>query len=523
VKIFLAFCISLLIFNSVYAELSRKDLVSYTLDFYLDETKNLGKANSERIKHPEKKAIQREIISSPDYPLKSQKLMQSKNKQKKVNKAISIEEAKAKKAIRKKSEAEKKEALSQSRENKKEYGTKLSFSKASDKLKEKDTFVSRKDDLKKETKNTEPTVAIEEKPNYIKGIFKNTHPYIAAIGQFDDNIYHTKGDTTYDYVTKLYPGFELKSKISPKRFDAYLNTGVEVLRYAKNSQHDTASPFAKGFLKYNFGNLGFITSASSRRFRGTPSDLADEEIKEFIDSWQYDMSQDFKINFNRFDVDFQYNKSLSGYEEEEFKSSNRTKDVIALRNSIKISPKTRLFAEYAHGWVNYDKDTSKNFDYDRPVVGVNGKIFRKLEGTIKVGYNFNRRKTLKDLNGSLFSAFLTYKASPRLYYHLNAVNGLGDLNLISEGITKYKGASIGISYLPPFLKKLRVNSRVGYWQRGSDYQTKDNYWEVSFRPEYKLKDWLMFGIGYTFQNRNSKLQENDYRNNRIEISMFSEF
>jgi hypothetical protein len=517
VKIALVFCINLLLLNSVYAELSRKDLVSYTLDFYTDKTEE---KDTKVKKQLEETVRQGERISSPGYFSKSYKLIQVENKQKKVNKAISMEEIKAKKAIRKKSKAEKREALLKSRENEKGYGTKLSFSKASDKLKEKDTFVSKKNELKKDTKSTG---AIEKKPNYIKGILKNTHPFIIGKGEFNDNIYHVKGNETYDYITQLYPGFEFKTKTNSKNFDVYLNTGANVLTYAKNSQHNTASPFAKGFLRYNFGNLGFITSAYSRRLRGTPSDLADEEIKEFIDSWQYDMSQDFKINFNRFDVNFQYNKSLYSYEDEEFKLSNHAKDVIALRSSIKILPKTKLFAEYAHGWLNYDKNTESNYDYDRPILGLNGKIFRKLEGTIKVGYNFNRRKTLKDLNGTVFSALLTYKASPRLHYNLDVMNGLGSLNLITEGVTKYKGASVGISYLPPFLKKLRVKSKVGYWQRGSDYQTKDNYWEVSFKPEYKLKDWLMFGIGYTFQNRDSKAQFNDYRNNRIELSMFSEF
>ena len=500
------------IFNTVYAELSRKELVSYTLDFFVDEKKQ-----------PEKKAVSQEEKKFPqeDFPKsKSQKLIQMKSNQKKADKAALVRKQTIKKALKENSGKINKVTLS-SKQKEKLYGTKLSFVKATDKSKEKEAL-AKKEELKKEIKEKQEATVVE-KPNYLKGVLKNTHPYIIGIGEFNDNIYHVKGKETYDYITKLYPGFEIKSKTSPKKFDAYLNTGFEVLRYTKNRKHDHESPFVSGFAKYGFGKVSFITSAASKRLRGTPSDLDDEEISEFVDYWRHQMSQDVRVTFNRLDIDLQYNKSLYGYEDEEFKSSNRAKDVIALRSSMKIFPKTKLFAEYAHGWLNYNKDPSKNFDYDRPGVGLKGKILRKLDGTIKVGYNFGKRKDLKDPSGALYNAVVTYKASPRLHYSLNAVKGLGNINLISAGMTKYQGVSMGLSYLPPFLKKLMLKSSVGFWQRGSDLQTKDNYWQVSFRPEYKFKEWLMFGLGYVFENRSSKEQEKDYRNNRIEMSVISEF
>jgi len=514
VKIILVFCINLLIFNSVYAQLSRKDLVSYTLDFYIDEEKLQKKKT---LRQEENESLPKDSSKS-----KSQKLKQMKSTQKKADKAALARKQTIKKALKENSEKINKALLS-SKQKEKPYGTKLSFAKATDESKETVATITKKEELKKETKEKKPEEVMAEKPNYIKGVLKNTHPYIIGIGEFNDNIYHVKGKETYDYITKLYPGFEIKSKTSKKKFDAYLNTGFEVLRYTKNRKHDHESPFASGFAKYGFGKVSFVTSASSKRLRSTPSDLADEEISEFVDYWRYQMSQDARVTFNRLDIDLQYNKSLYGYEDEEFKSSNRAKDVIALRSSMKIFPKTKLFAEYAHGWLNYNKDASKNFDYDRPVVGLNGKILRKLDGTIKVGYNFGKRKNLKDPSGALYNAVVTYKASPRLHYSLNAVKGLGNINLISEGMIKYQGVSMGLSYLPPFLKKLRLKSNVGFWQRGSDLQTKDNYWQVSFRPEYKFKEWLMFGLGYAFENRSSKEQEKDYRNNRIEMSVISEF
>lgn len=507
-KIILAFCINLLIFESVYAEVSRKDLVSYTLDFYVNEEKPLSK-----------KAIPKEEVTSlPEYfseknPLKP---VQAKGNQKKAEK-----EALARKKAIKKALKEKSKKLDKAMLPPKQSGTKLSFSKLTGEAGEKEV-ASSKVDLEKKIKKEQSVVSSAEKPNYIKGVLKNTHPYIMDISEFNDNIYHMKGDSTYDYVTKLYPGFEIKSKTSKKNFDAYFNAGAEILSYVKTPKNNTQSPFATGFAKYGFGRFGFITSASAKRLRSTPSDLANDELKEFIDYWVYNMSQDMKINFNRLDIDLQYNKTLYGYEGEEFNSVNHSKDVIALRNAVKIFPKTKAFLEYAHGWMNYDKKSSQNFDYDRNVVGVSGKIFTKLDGTVKIGYTQNKRKTEKDMNGSVFNATLTYKASPRLYYSLLAVRGLGNIDLISEGISKYRGVSMGVSYLPSFLKKMRINSKIGYWQSNSDEQ-QSNYLTVSFRPEYKLKEWFTFGLGYVYEGKSSKRQTSDYRNNRIELRLISEF
>ena len=144
---------------------------------------------------------------------------------------------------------------------------------------------------------------------------------------------------------------------------------------------------------------------------------------------------DVKFNFNDLMLTYSTTKSLYGYEEEEYKgqiASGRD----CFKNSVQIF-RRQTVSRIAHGWINYGKRSASNYSYDRPVIGLNGKIFRKLAGTIKVGYNFNKRKNLKDLNGTLFYSMLTYKATPRLHYNLSAIKGLGSINLINEGVTKY--------------------------------------------------------------------------------------
>jgi hypothetical protein len=529
-------------FNSVYAELSRKELVSYTLDFYTERNDKSAREEDTTISiQKQEKTSRAKVIASSMKKITQQKKILSTpkvsskqglggikhtgKKQENSNDLPHIQKL-TKKTVKEK-EAINNQIFSvkaiTAKESKPSYGTKLSFSKIPQKTQGENISLSKINRLKNETKNKTLVEKRDIKSNRLKATLKNIHPYIIGIGEFTNNLYQTKTDPVNSYVTKLYPGFEFKRSTSQKKFDLYLNAGLQILRYATEDQNDHTNPYGKGFVKYGLGKFGFITSASVMRTRGTASDVGNQEVQRFVDSWIYEMGQDFKINFNKLETDIQYNRGLYSYVSDEYKPSNHIRNVIALRNSLKILPKTKIFVEYAHGWLDYDKNIAQNFAYDKYIVGLKGKIFKKLEGTIKGGYSSNKRKSVKDLNGKTIAANLTYKASPRLNYRLNVVQGLGDINLLAENITKYQGISLGCSYLPPFLKKIRLNGDVSYYQRGSDYQTRDNYLLVSFNPEYRFRKWLLFGLKYTFEDRTSKTKLQEFKGNTISLSVNSEF
>jgi hypothetical protein len=367
--------------------------------------------------------------------------------------------------------------------------------------------------------------------NYIKNISNITHPrpYFIVKEEFDDNLYNVKKEPLADYTTKLYPGLEFSSEAKQskrkqnKKLGFYLNTGLQVLRYSKEDEHNHESPYGRGFLRFGRKRVSSFTSASSNYSRGTISALTDGSGKGFIDSWSHEFGQDFKIDLNKFDIGMQYNRTINQYHDAQFKSSDRIRDMLAMRNSLKITPKTKLFLEYAHGWADYYNDTSSSYSWDRYSTGLNGRIFKKLEGLVKIGYVFNKEKTLKDINGPSVSGALVYKASPHLAYNLNFVKGIGSTEMLTEAVAKIRGVNFGLSYLPAFNRKVRLTSKIYYSQTGSDYQTRDNILTLSFKSEYKFRQWLTCGLEYNFEDRTSKTDSHDYRNNIVTVSLASQF
>lgn len=364
-------------------------------------------------------------------------------------------------------------------------------------------------------------------PGNIKDIFKSMHPYLTVIEEFNDNLFQFKGDQTVDYITKFYPGMIFKNKSfddnNNRKPEIYLNGGMESLRYARENQFNDQTPYGRGSFRFNLGRMDFYTYADAKRNRNSTSSLNEEDLKEFIDSWQYNYGQDFKLDLNKVDLELQYNHVEYSYLGAEVKMSNHTRNVLAMRDSFKISPKTKVFVEYAHGWIDYNKNTASNWDYDKYWIGLNGKISPKINGLVKLGYTFTKAKNVKDINGKGANIQLTYKASPRLNYRIDLVNAIGDPNLLSDSVTRSKGASLGLSYLPPWVKKLRLNTDVSYWQRGTDYQTRDNFFQLTCTPEYMLKRWLKISLAYNFEQRMSKTKSHEYTNNTLDLKVTAEF
>lgn len=549
VKILGIFFTGLLVLFPLYAELTRDEVVSYTLDYYAKETKDsIPKVSAQTDSQDEKKdkastqtelkakikeflaeeadSQQKSIKSKPIEPdtRKAEIVEQTLNNEKELQK-------KQKKVKIEKDEKTKKPTKAPSIKDKKtkKYGSPISFNAASEETTEsqKGKPVAKSVDGKAADKKNIDTAKnfSSEKDGSIKDILKNVHPYLTAVEEYTDNLFHFRSDKIIDCITKLYPGliFTNKKPEDTKKPEIYLNAGMQSLLYARESQFNDQSPYGTGYFKFGLGKTEFYTYASAKKNRGTPSDIADFDAETFIDSWAYEYGQDFSLKLNKFDVQLQYNHAETAYIGDQLKSSNHMRDTLAMRDSFNISSKTKVFVEYAHGWMNYYKNHADDWDYDKYYIGLKGKISPKINGLMRFGYIFTKMKDRKDINGRSVDINLNYKASPRLNYNLQFVNTIGDMNLLSSSATKARGISLGVNYLPPHLKKLRLNTNVSYWIRGNDRESRDNYFNVYIGPQYNLKKWLRIGLQYGFARRTSKAPSHYYINNTVNLTVSSEF
>jgi hypothetical protein len=376
---------------------------------------------------------------------------------------------------------------------------------------------------KKEEIVKEEMKKAEERLAKIKNFLADLHPYLNVEETYDDNIYRLKTNKKSDFITKLFPGIQYRSKNLANRTNLILNGGWQIIKYADRNIYNDESPYANAVFARGLGRYNLGLSASAKKSTSISSTFADNPIERFIDSWNYDFNADLKTDFNRFDYSLQYNHSVAAYEDNQDKLNNNSQDAVAFRSAFKLLPKTKLFLEYGHGWHHYPKKKANGWDYDKYLVGLDGKIFAKLEGTIKSGYMTTKQRTGKDINGNVVDVNLSYNASPHLRYSLGLVQGLGDTALITGNVSRNRGITLGCDYFPPFNNKLSLKTGISYWQRHYSWEEREDVFGASFGPSYKFKKWLILGLSYKYEKKTSELKVNDYKSNVTTLTITSEF
>jgi hypothetical protein len=357
----------------------------------------------------------------------------------------------------------------------------------------------------------------------IKRFLNQVHPYAKVKTEYDDNIYLANSNTKEDFIARYDVGLLFEPKTSKKKnLEMFVLGGEKLLKYTHNPKNNTDYPYARAMATYKLDKFRLAALAAVDKTRGAASVLAGDSLNEFIDQWQYIYSSSLAFKARRFESQLQYNHFGYSYKGD-WTASNSNKDVLAIRNSLKISPRTKFFLEYAHGWLDYYKNVDNTFTYDKYWVGFEGRFFYKLSGEIKYGYLADNHKVGRHETGNNLGLKLDYKLSPRLILHTEMVNGLGESNLIDNSFVKTRGASLGISYLPLKNKRLRLQTGVSYKEQDSEPDTRDKYFTAYFKPKYQLMKMLALGLDYTFSQKNSNINVNEYIDNNVGLFLETEF
>ncbi|MEI8349353.1 MAG: hypothetical protein WCI77_04280 [Candidatus Omnitrophota bacterium] len=366
----------------------------------------------------------------------------------------------------------------------------------------------------------------EEKLLKVKRFLKNVSPYLKVKEQFTDNILLDNDNEMSDFVTIADPGIEIKNKISKGGLDYRLVAGTELVSYVRNHAKDTQLPYGGGFVKYNAKNYGVSVTTNIYRRRATSGELEvynEATNREFIDMWFFDYGSSFETSFKKLKWGLQYYHNYTVYQQDDYVSSNRKRNNLALVSSLQITPKTNLLFDYVHGWIDTIKSKPGRWTYNKYWWGVSS-AFNKLSGSLKYGYrSTDPTSGQRKYAGPTVKMRFDYQQTPRLVYNLELVNGLGEANLLDEGTAKIHGVLLGCNYLPLFNKRLRFATGVGYKEQNSEPDTRDKYLYVTLKPEYKLKKWLTIGIGYLYGTRMSNIATNKYKNNLGDLELTAEF
>ena len=362
---------------------------------------------------------------------------------------------------------------------------------------------------------------------FLKNISKDIKTTINVKSTYDDNIYLTKKNresafiNTLDMSLKYNPDFIFKKGHTSISFD--INGGPNT-NMTKKRTFIKGKGGIKSLLRYKRNKYTTALGFNLTKDYTSSTELKTGAIipSSLVDYWKRTYLCLFSIDWNRIPVDISYEHSEYVYEKNH-KSSNSTKDLISLTNYYKIFPKTRLFSSFDYEVSNSPKKKDARIITYTFWGGIKGKISPKIDGLIKGGYKFENSKSKADVNIQTILANLDYKMTTRLFHSIEIERNLETSIYEDEIWRKTNRIRLYSSYLPAFSKKLRIGSSLSFTNYKYSSNRKDNLYEIGLSSSYLFRKDLTLSGRYDFTYKDSSIEDNSYKKNKITVEITKRF
>ncbi len=399
----------------------------------------------------------------------------------------------------------------------------------------------------------EDTVSSEDLFGMQGGYF---HPYISVFEEYSDNLFNVNTNEKENWLTTISPGLwvalprtkEVPITITPhntapgglqlalheyegfERYHFYLLGGLDIKFYSEDSDLNDTNAKVEGMFQYNLRS-GLTLQAVDRYTYGQDRFDAGSSTVNGIRRYNSNIVQgtadwDFSEKF-RARVD--YTNFLLDYTDKQDDFLDRTDNSGSVYAIYKYSPKTDFFVEYRLIDVSYDYDIGQVRDNTNHFVyaGINWDTTEKTALRLKAGYqkknydndradNLNSNPDGLALEGELDYQFtVKTKVAVKLSHKIEETDSSVALNK--------KVLAASLFYNQQFSERRKGACSMGV--ENADYDqiiaTDRNEDRFVFRPgiEYFFRDWLMGGLTYTYDTRNSTDDFFDYNTNRIMLSL----
>jgi len=405
---------------------------------------------------------------------------------------------------------------------------------------------------------------IEEQRNEtppVKFVFKY-HPYFDSELVYDDNLFRSHDNQLSDWYNRLglgvrlYLGAELgllqdlnsgsvveldKGAVSEFGFSGpgaktslpslNFDLGLSMINYMKNTSlnQKPLSNFNGGFVPdlnftYKLGRLRRkfkfrqtlhpdVESLSTIQVGGQGQLSYVSSITEI--GWE-DSGKSLGYNLG-------YQRTSTTYEDV-YKNSDYLDQRLILLGFLQAFPKTRFFLESNFGMSEYTgaEDDSNDVNYWKALLGVKGKLFKKMIGSAKAGFQQRNYKSGNQLNGLNVQVNLDYDYSPKTKFGLLFSQDSSEGNYFADGFNQNYTASFGANYI--FNNKLNAN--LGFLTYAHDkYQSgrEDDTFRSSFSLNYVFRRWAKLKLSLTHIDRRSNEVEAAFVDNNCKLSLNMEF
>lgn len=385
------------------------------------------------------------------------------------------------------------------------------------------------------------------------------HPYISVEQIYDDNINLTKDNTKYDYITVVRPGLGFNNMDPTGGISFDYNLGWN--KYWKNDDNDFISHNANLDLKYltsehfNFSLRDIFIRSDEPREReylapsGVPNAYVISTTQERSIYWrniviptvEYKFGKEDKIGVSYTENDYDNQDQTIGKRQEHTVSPffsywlnerngisgqygythgdfDNSPDLngqnASLRYTNRYGPKSSVYIDNMVLRRTFKSSASQDYDVYNPKIGIQHAFSRTLTGLIEGGYYWQDVKNGPTNSAPTYNASLT-DSDQRTTYNITLQGGFYEDYFTSQnlGFTKYHRLLVSAYHR---LERRLFVSITGNGEY-ADFTSDRHDWVYGGGATvgYDLFKWLSVSLQYTYQERNSNQDLNDYKDNKV--------
>ncbi len=411
-------------------------------------------------------------------------------------------------------------------------------------IEEAGTFLETEEALEAQNQVTEEIkIAKEEKPRKREGIFSGiaslVHPYFISDLTYDDNIFLSEHNTKTDVIDISKPGIKFiwgektprrQSKASglstpsqsSDRARIEVDVGGTITSYFDNAYLNSQQPYASIDAQFGRQHNRLVFKHSSEKTHSLSSSLKVGE-QGLINYIVNNTETGWEFSQHRLGLGLGYKRTAYDYTGSYKVGSTRVNQIGNVGAFFQFSPKTRVLMEYDYGQLDYHRDPKSTNDnnYQQVWAGVEGKVYKKIIGLVKFGYETRDYRAQKNAGGLAFRVNLHYRRSSKTMFYLTMMRGGALGSYISDGDDK--GSDLGLRFVYALNRKLRFDMGPNYSRDKYRSGRKDHIYAFSARLEWAFRKWLMMQLGYNYNQRDSNTNNSSYRNNMVNIGVAAEF
>jgi hypothetical protein len=349
------------------------------------------------------------------------------------------------------------------------------------------------------------------------------HPSLSVKEEYTDNIYELSDHETGSAITTTSPGIAFQLPLQKHLLN--MDCRAEFIEPSRHQNYQTENYFANIMLDLDFNRLNIQIGDNWAR-----------------DSVAPDYEKDIRNDYyqNRFFLDTSY-KLAGRYKIEGF-FRNENRDFNSFHKSWQVDPELDNYTQnevgfdlfyrflpLEYGYTNINnKDMglpSTDSDTQRLWLGLTWEATSKITGEIKGGFtDRNYDGDIDDFNGFGMKVDIKYQLTSYTTIGLNGFRRPVDTAVTEEeGVYGPYYVSTGgtLSVDHKLTHKISANAHVSYindhYEEKGIYGKKREDDRIGFGVgiNYQVQDWLGCGVSYSYVDKDSDVEIEDYRTNII--------